>query len=194
LPGTLLLLASIACASTTGTPSPAANVAPSETPATASLTPGHLRWLGYENPSCGFQILYPPDAALRVLDPLHARIDLAIVPGTNLREKYALIDVQPAIEDCLSPLAEGIDPARLSISDVTIAGTVFARQEGSDAGVGNYWDWAAYSRKVDCGCVSLSFVLHSVQALNYPTPPPLFDPAAESAVFDEILSTFTWGL
>jgi hypothetical protein len=28
--------------------------------------------------------------------------------------------------------------------------------------------------------------------MNFPTPPPLFDPVAESAIFDDILSTLTW--
>jgi hypothetical protein len=33
-------------------------------------------------------------------------------------------------------------------------------------------------------------VLHSSNAGNFPTPPPVFDVASESAVFDTIMSTF----
>jgi hypothetical protein len=40
--------------------------------------------------------------------------------------------------------------------------------------------------------VTIAFVLHSANAGNYPTPPPPFDKAAESAIFPTILSTFAW--
>jgi len=36
----------------------------------------------------------------------------------------------------------------------------------------------------------MTFVLHSSNAGNFPTPPPAFDAEAESAVFDTIMSTF----
>ena len=168
--GTLFLLASIACSSTPASPTP--------------TTPEHPGWLTYESSSCGFEFLYPPEGALQEVDPPHARIDLPIVPGTNLGEKYVLIDVEPARDPCLSWLAEAYDLAQLPTSEVTIGGTVFLRHEGTDAGVGNRWNWVAYSTAADCGCISLSFVLHSTVPEIYPTPPPVFDTAAESAVFN----------
>jgi hypothetical protein len=192
LPAIGLWLAAAACASVPPGQSPTMITAPSASPLAASPTPEHPGWLAYQSSSCGFEFLYPPEGALRDDDPLHARIDLPVVPGTNLSEKYALIDVELAQEPCLSWLAEGYDLAQLPTSEVTIGGTVFLRQEGADAGVGNRWNWVSYSTPADCGCLSLSFVLHSTVPENYPTPPPVFDEAAESAVFDEILSTFTW--
>jgi hypothetical protein len=159
----------------------------------AVSTPEHPGWLSYSNEACNFQLSYPPDGVLTETDGQHARIDLTIAPGTNLREKYAQIDVEPAATPCLSPLAQGYDIAALNTSTVTVNGVSYLRQQGSDAGAGNFYDWVAYSTSADCGCVSLSFVLHSLNAMNFPTPPPLFDPAAESAVLDDILSTLTWG-
>ncbi len=188
-----VLAMALACLSLpTGEP-PTPTTPPSATPTLATPTPGFPGWLTYANAACGFEIQYPPDGVLTELDAQHARLDLTIVPATNLSEKYTQIDVEAAATPCLSPLAQGYDIAALNTSTVTVNGTSFLRQEGSDAGAGNFWEWVAYSTSADCGCVSLSFVLHSTNPMNYPTPPPIFDPVAESAVFDDILSTFLWG-
>jgi hypothetical protein len=40
--------------------------------------------------------------------------------------------------------------------------------------------------------VSLDFILHSLNPGNFPVPPPVFDYAAESAVFEQIVSTYAW--
>jgi hypothetical protein len=41
-------------------------------------------------------------------------------------------------------------------------------------------------------CANFVFVLHSTNPDVYQYPPPLFDKAAESAVFGQIVHTFTW--
>jgi len=107
-------------------------------------------------------------------------------------ESSATSGALPAAKSLRSVGSRGYDISALNTSTVTVDGASFLRQEGADAGAGNFYEWVAYSTSTDCGCVSLSFVLHSLNAMNFPTPPPLFDPVAESAVFDEILSTFVW--
>ena len=73
-----------------------------------------------------------------------------------------------------------------------INGIIFRKETGGDAGAGNLYQWIAYSTTRDNDCVSLDFVLHSLNPGNYATPPPVFDFAAESAVFGQIAGTYTW--
>jgi len=75
---------------------------------------------------------------------------------------------------------------------VTINGTSFLKQTGADAGVGNLYEWVAYSTLHNTDCVSMGFVLHSLNPGNFATPIPVFDKAAESAVFEQIMQTLTW--
>jgi hypothetical protein len=186
-----LLVATLACLLAPGgaTPSPT----PIASPTAQTPTPAFPGWLSYTNEACSFELLYPPDATLFATDAAHVRIYFSIAAGTNLSEKWLQVDLEPASDPCLTPLAQGFDPSALNTSTVAVGGTSFLRQEASDAGAGNFYNWVAYSASADCGCISLSFVLHSLNAMNFPTPPPLFDQAAESTVFDDILSTFTWG-
>jgi dockerin type I repeat protein/fimbrillin-A associated anchor protein Mfa1/Mfa2 len=88
---------------------------------------------------------------------------------------------------CLSPL-----PTPLPPETITINGIPFLKQTGEDGGVGHLHQWVAYSTLRDNACVSLDFTLHSLNAGNFSTPPPVFDYAAESAVFEQIVSTFAW--
>jgi hypothetical protein len=76
--------------------------------------------------------------------------------------------------------------------NVTINGIQFFKEMGTGAGAGNTYDFVAYSSMSNNNCVSLTFTLHSTNPGNYPTPPPEFDKAAESAVFDVIINTFDW--
>jgi hypothetical protein len=57
---------------------------------------------------------------------------------------------------------------------------------------GQTYQWVDYSTARAGSCVSFNFVLHSRNPGNYPTPPVLFDEAAESAVFAQMVATFTW--
>jgi hypothetical protein len=75
---------------------------------------------------------------------------------------------------------------------VVVNGITFLKQTGGDAGAGNIYEWVAYSTLRDNVCVSLDFILHSHNPGAYPTPPPVFDYAAESAVFGQIVETYIW--
>jgi hypothetical protein len=73
-----------------------------------------------------------------------------------------------------------------------INGISFLKQTGGDAGAGNLHEWVAYSTLKNNDCISMDFVLHSLNPGNFATPIPVFDKAAESAVFTQVMSTFSW--
>jgi hypothetical protein len=77
---------------------------------------------------------------------------------------------------------------------VTINGITFLKETGGDVAAGNLYEWEAYSavRPNTNACVSVAFVLRSQNAGSDPSAPPAFDKAAESAVFQIIMSTFAW--
>jgi hypothetical protein len=95
--------------------------------------------------------------------------------------------VREDVSPCLSPL-QTPNPSET----VVINGISFIKQTGGDGGVGHLRQWVAYSALRDNVCVSLDFILHSLHPGNFATPIPVFDFAAESAVFEQIVSTYTW--
>ena len=84
------------------------------------------------------------------------------------------------------------DPIQSSSENVTINGLTFLKQTGMDAGAGQRYNWTAYSTTLEKTCVTFIQVLKSSNPDNYPTPPPLFDLARESAIITEMVSTFNW--
>jgi len=192
----------------TGTPAPSNTLAPTATGtapagsgtvvATATAAAGcppngaSADWKVYCDEEYGFYIQYPADAVLSEPEADHTRFELAVVPGTNLGEKYLEVSTQHSSEPCTSPLAEGYAPGSLPGEEVEFNGIPFTKQSGADAGAGNYYEWTAYTTGKEGVCVSFGFVLHSTNPMNYPTPPPEYDVAAESAVLEEIMNTFGW--
>jgi hypothetical protein len=148
-------------------------------------------WLTFTNSKYGFQFKYPKEAQLAVGNTDNfARLDLPFAAGTNLSEKYLEVIVVENANPCRSPLATS---SILETSEtVVINGITFLKETGGDGGAGHLHQWVAYSTLRDNACVSLDFVLHSLNAGNFPTPPPVFDYAAESAVFGQIVSTYAW--
>ncbi len=154
---------------------------------TLTVTPAHGNWLTYTDTVYQFQFQYPLGG-----QSSDAHIMLPFVPGTNLSEKYLDVSVAPNASVCTSPLTSNYPPGSIPSTPLTINGIAFVKESGSDGGVGQLHQWTAYSTLKDGNCISLSFVLHSTNAGNFPTPPPVFDESAESAVFDQIMSTFGW--
>lgn len=154
---------------------------------TLTVTPAHGNWLTYTDTVYGFQFQYPFGGQT---SDMH--IMLPIAPGTNLNEKYLDVNIAQNASVCTSPLTSGYAPGSFTSVPVSFNGIAFVKESGSDAGMGQLHQWTAYSTLKDGNCISLSFVLHSTNAGNYPTPPPVFDESAESTVFDQILSTFGW--
>jgi hypothetical protein len=148
-------------------------------------------WLTFTNARYGFQFKYPKEGQIAdgTTDQF-ARIDLPFVAGTNLREKYLEVIVSENADPCRSPLASS---SILKTSEtVVINGITFLKETGGDAGVGHLHQWVAYSTLRGNVCVSLDFILHSLNPGNFSTPPPVFDYTAESAVFEEIVLTYAW--
>jgi hypothetical protein len=168
---------------------------PTSTPggptSTPTPTPSISDWLTFTNVTYSFQFKYPKEGLIAdgTTDNF-ARIDLPFAAGTNLREKYLEVVVAENANPCRSPLATS---SMLETSEtVIINGITFLKETGGDGGAGNLHQWVAYSTLRDNVCVSLDFILHSLNPGNFPTPPPVFDYAGESAVFGQIVSTYAW--
>lgn len=169
--------------------SPAPVATPTSPP---SPTPLHGDWPLYINTAYAFEFRYPPGSTLSAETADHVRIDLPFAAGTNLREKYLEAVGRTGVTPCGSPLAQGYAPGSLTTETRTIAGLEFLVQSGGEGAAGNAYEWVGYSTTRGEVCASVSFVLHSVNAMNYTPPLTEFDKPAESAVFDEIMSTFAW--
>ena len=158
-------------------------------PTTTSTLEGN--WLPFQVGSYGFRFLYPSQAQL--VDGSrdnYARINLPFVPGTNLSQKYLEMIVTENANPCRSPLATS---SMLETSEtVIINGLSFLKETGQDGTAGHINKWTAYSTSRNNACVSLDFVLRSANPGVFTTPPPLYDEAAESLVFSQIVSTFAW--
>jgi hypothetical protein len=119
----------------------------------------------------------------------YARINLPFAPGTNLSQKYLEMIVTENAP-CRSPLASS---SMLETSEtVVINGLTFLKETGQDGTAGHINKWTAYSTSRNNACVSFDFVLRAANPGVFTTPPPLYDEAAESRVFSQIVSTFTW--
>lgn len=172
------------------TPTPLPTVTPLPTSSPVPTVPAG-EWLTFTNATYQFQFNYPPQSVIAGGgNDTFTRIDLPFAQGTNLREKYLEMIVTENASPCQSPLAT---QSILETSEViTLNGLTFLKQTGGDAGAGNIHQWVAYSIFEGNICVSLDFILHSLNPGNYSDPPPVFDYALETAVFDQIAATFAW--
>ncbi len=184
-------------AGTTATPTLTPTVTKTLVPGTATATPtitatsATSGWLTFTHQKYKFQFKYPPQGQISGQTDNVAHIaPLPIVAGTNLVEKYLDINVVENATACTSPLTSGHAPGSFTSVPVSINGIAFIKESGSDAGAGNVHKWTAYSTVKGNACISMSFVLHSLNPDNFTTPPVVFNEAAESAVFAEIMATF----
>jgi len=168
----------------TATPTSTSEVPPTST-YTATPTPATADWLLFTNTKYNFQFRYPPDA--QIVDGRtdnYARINLPFAQGTNLRDKYLEVIVAENADPCQSPLAT--QSILETTETVTINGISFLKQTGSDGTAGSINKWIAYSASKDNACVSLDFVLRAANPGVFVTPVPLYDEAAETAVFGPV--------
>ena len=159
---------------------------PTFTP-TLTGTPDPLSgWNRFQNDKYKFFVRIPPDASAGMSEN-SGRADLKFAPNTNLREKYLAITITEGAATCKytsgNPTSSG---------NVTINGIQFLKEEGSEGAAGSFWDWVSYSTVKNNACINLAFVLKSVNPGNLPTPPPIFDKAAESAIFNQIINSFAF--
>ncbi|NPV56947.1 MAG: hypothetical protein HPY76_09815 [Anaerolineae bacterium] len=173
----------------TATASP---IPPTEAPTEGVSLPAGWEWFSSE--LCRYRIGYPPGSSVSDDDVTgcYVRIDLPVVEGTNLGEKYLAIYASFGGGECKSPFGAGYAPRETSTGMQEIGGDLFLVEAGADAGAGNYYDWTSYSTSQGDTCASLSFMLHSTNALFYDPPIPEFDRDAESAIFIQMVETFEW--
>jgi len=144
-------------------------------------------WQTYTDQAYGFEFRYPPTGQILSRQDHAARISLLIAPGTNLAEKFIDVSAMENVRPCASP-----NPGASQSKEVSVNNIPFLEERGADAGAGQIYEWTAYSAQENNVCVSLTFVLHSTNRDNYPTPPPLFDATAEADIFAPILASFEW--
>jgi hypothetical protein len=162
---------------TAGTPGTATNT-PS-TPSSSSST--------YENAKYNFKFALPTGAFIVNQTDNLGRVSLPLVTaGTNLQEKYILVSATEGKNPCVTTDMEG----GMAIDSVTMNGHQFSKQTGQGGAAGNQYDWTSYATTQNNACILLTFVLHSTNPGNYPTPPPVYDAAAESAVIDTVMNTY----
>ncbi len=167
---------------TTSTP---ATQTPTPTP-TGTGTPDTSTWNTYQNVKYGFHFKFPPGSSIASQSDNAGRVYLPFTAGTNLVQKYVDVSVVDNATTCKSPNSTAMSTS----ANETINGIQFLKETGSEGAAGNIYDWVGYSTMKSTSCISLNFVLHSTNPGVYPTPPPLFDSAAESAVFPVIMSTY----
>jgi len=168
---------------------------PSATSQLASPSPAAVipaGWLSYRDDDYGIELSYPPQGELQADQPSPPRIYLPFADGTNLQEKYLEIVLLRGEGECASPIASGYDPAAIQSERVAINGLEFERQSGGEGAAGNIYIWQVYTTRRGEVCVSLTFVLHSTNVMNYDPPLAEYDEPAEAAVFEQIVSTFRW--
>lgn len=157
---------------------------------TFTPTPIGFDWPAYTNPKYGFQLKYPKDGQLTIQNDNAAQIILPIAAGTNLKEKRLDIIVRENVDPCRSVV--GTTSMITSSREMMSMLGIILFETGEDGAAGNLYQWLAYSIKKDNACISLELTLHSINPGVYPTPPPVFDYAAETAIFENMMNTFGW--
>jgi hypothetical protein len=199
VPGSLTVLGDIPTPTATQAlptdPPPPTFTSTPETPSTPTVTASPIPipgdWLTFTNSTFDFQFKYPPNSWIETGGTdTNTIIHLPHAPGTNLGTKYLQMIVAENANPCQSPLAT---QSMLETSEtVVINGISFLKQTGQDGTAGHINKWTAYSTSRNNVCVSLDFVLRAANPGAFTTPPPLYDEAAESAVFGQIVSTYAW--
>ena len=160
---------------------------PAATP-TASCT-GTSCWNTWINSRYLFSFRYPPGSTIVSQTDTGGRIELPLAPGTNLLEKHLDVGVAEDVSYCKSPESQGPNPM-IHTENVTFNGIPFLKETWTEGAMSHRGDFTAYSTVKGNACISLTFWLWSVVPEVVATPPPPFDPAAETAVFTRIMSTY----
>jgi hypothetical protein len=143
-------------------------------------------WRAYRNNL--FEIRYPSTATLIGADEKVVLMRLPLASGSTLIDKRVQITTTTSTpERCLDPRGASI----VASSMVHLNGLPFKRIIREEFEVGSQVDVEAYSTMRRDLCVRLEFILQSVNPESlHSSPPPAFDPATETVVFSQMLSTF----
>jgi hypothetical protein len=187
----------VVTATPTSSPTPTtapSTATPTQTPlSTSTSTPtptvtgtDTTGWNTYINGKYSFSFKFPPGSSIDSQSDNLGRVYLPFTAGTNLSQKWVSIAVVEGANPCKSPSVGLVS----SSGNVTINGIQFLKEIGGEGAAGSVYYATAYSTLKGNACISLSFVLKAANLGNFPTPPPAFDQAAESAVFPIIMSTY----
>jgi len=158
---------------------------------TATVTPIPEEWPTYTNTQYGFKFNYPNGSEIVTSSNANrARINLPFQAGTTLVEKYMNVVIVENANPCRSPLA--IAANVMTSQNVTINNIIFLKEEAGEGATGHLYKWVAYTTLRGNACISLEFVLHSINPGVYSTPPPMYNEPVERLVFDDVLSHFAW--
>jgi hypothetical protein len=153
---------------------------------TPAATPA-ADWLTFTNRRYGFEFKYPPPGPIIAANDTFATIHLPFVQGTVLQDKSLYVSALENANTCM-----GGYPLPQSSENVTINGIPFLKQTGQDRGTTYLFRWTSYSTPRNNVCVSLNFILYSLNPGQPATPPVVYDEAAESAIFEQIIATYRW--
>jgi hypothetical protein len=166
---------------------------PTRTPAPSTATPTFTptssttgNWNTYQNAKYGFFFKFPPGSSVANQTDNSGRVYLPITAGTNLVQKLVDVNVAEGVSPCKNP---GSNP-NIPPENVTFNGIPFLKETWSEGATSHVGDYTAFSTAKGNACISLTFLLWSVVPGVLETPPPVFNRAAESAVFTTMMSTY----
>ena len=140
----------------------------------------------YQNVKYGFHFKFPPGSMVDNQSDSGGRLYLPIIAGTNLVQKLLDVNVGENVSSCNVSGTHRVDTSE----NVTFNGIQFLKETWSEGATSHMGDFTVYSTTKGNACISLSFLLWSVVPEVMETPPPVFNRAAESAVFSTIMSTY----
>lgn len=148
-------------------------------------------WPVYHNVKYGVSVSYPLDGNVVIEKDDFVQIDLPVLHGTNLQEKYMMIYFK---DDGVlsSPLAENMPQIDKS-KYLDIFGLRFVRESGSEGGMCRLYEWVSYSTLRENKVVTLSLRLTTFpREVFLPHLVTKIDMAAEWETLLYVLSTFNW--
>jgi len=131
--------------------------------------------------------MFPPGSTVASQSDTGGRVYLPVTPGTNLTQKWVDVNVAEGVSPCQSP---GSHPPDTSEEAISFNGILFLKQTWGEGLMSHRVDLTAYSTAKGSACITLTFVLWSVVPEVMETPPPVYDRAAEAAVFTTIMGTY----
>jgi hypothetical protein len=148
-------------------------------------------WPVYINKKYGFSISYPLSGSISDDREDFARIEIPVLQGTTLREKFITIHCnQDGIFS--SPLNKNM-PVIDKPYEIDILGIRYLREGGLEGGMSKLWEWMSYSTSSKDKIVTISLrIMSSPRDVFLPSFVPTIDLAAEKEILLYILSTFTW--
>jgi hypothetical protein len=144
----------------------------------------------YRNAARRFTLRLPAGSMQRSGEEV---FDLPFTPGTTLQEKFLTIATgeNATVANCRQP---GLMTEKRE--EVVVNGIRFTKETGGDHAMSQYWDSVRYETGYPnysgSHCLAFTFTLHHVSQGPFDDPPPLFDAAKESAVFDAIMRTIAF--